>query len=96
MIDRLVATEDAQTLTVHWDSGEVSQLSAETLRHEARDAWTTREKIDFGHVTVIPGLTITGLHQIGHGGVNIHFSDGHDKAIFPFVYLRELCTSFDK
>lgn len=96
MIDQLIASNDAQHLQVHWETGEVSELRAETLRREARDAWTTRQKIDFGEVSVLPGLRITGLFQVGREGVNIHFSDGHDKAIFPFVYLRELCTDFDK
>ncbi|MCA0869441.1 DUF971 domain-containing protein [Seohaeicola saemankumensis] len=96
MIHSLCATEDARRLTVNWDSGDQSQLSAETLRREARDAWTTRQRIDFGEVSVSPGLTITGIYQIGRGGVNVHFSDGHDRAIYPFEYLRELSDRFDK
>lgn len=96
MIDQLIASDDAQNLQVHWDSGDVSELPAETLRRAARDAWSTRQKLDFGEISVVPGLKITGLFQVGPQGVNIHFSDGHDKAIYPFVYLRELCAPFDK
>lgn len=96
MIDQLIASDDATKLSIHWVDGDVSELTAATLRREARDAWSTRERIDFGEVSVAPGLTITGLAQVGPEGVNIHFSDGHDRAIFPFVYLRELCTTFDK
>ena len=96
MIDRMNASNDARNLNVYWDDGQVSRLSAETLRREARDAWTTRQKIDFGTVRVEPDLTITGLYQVGRFGVNVHFSDGHDKAIYPFVYLRELSAAHDK
>lgn len=96
MIDSLTATPDARCLQVHWETGEQSDLSAETLRREARDAWSIRERIDSGEVRVLPGITITGLFQVGHGGVNVHFSDGHDHAIFPFEYLRELSDRFDK
>lgn len=96
MINQLTASNNAQSLQVHWDDGQMSELPAETLRREARDAWSTRQRLDFGEVTVAPGLQITGLFQVGAQGVNIHFSDGHDKAVFPFAYLRELCTSFDK
>jgi len=96
MIEQLIASNDAQTLQVHWKNGDVSELSAETLRRQARDAWTTRQLIDFDEVLIAPGLCITGLYQIGAQGVNIHFSDGHDKAIYPFTYLMELCSDFDK
>jgi len=89
MIDSLAASEDCQHLTVTWESGETSQLSAALLRKEAKDAWSIRERLDHGEVTVAPGITITGLTQFGFG-VNVHFSDGHDKAIYPFPYLREL------
>lgn len=89
MIDSLTASDDCQHLTVTWESGEETILSAFFLRKEARDAWSIRERLDHGEVTVLAGISITGLTQIGNG-VNVHFSDGHDKAIYPFPYLREL------
>jgi DUF971 family protein len=35
------------------------------------------------------------LEPVGGFGVNIHFSDGHDRGIYPFVYLKELSERFD-
>ena len=95
MIDSLDASDDAQHLTVTWEDGATSTLSASVLRREAQDAWTKRERIDHGAVQVAPGLRITGLHAVGAYAVNVHFSDGHDKAIYPFVYLRDLSDRFD-
>ena len=95
MIDSLTASEDAQTLLISWTSGEETSVPASVLRRRARDAWTRREEIDFGTVRVDPGIRITALQQVGMGGVNVHFSDGHDKAIYPFEYLRTLSDSFD-
>lgn len=89
MIDSLTASDDCQHLTVTWESGEETTFSAAYLRREAKDAWSIRERLDHGEVSVLPNLRITGLAQIGNG-VNVHFSDGHDKAIYPFPYLREL------
>ncbi len=89
MIDSLTASDDCQTLTVIWDNGQKTDFPATFLRREARDAWTLRERLDHGAVSVPSGLRVTGLSQIGNG-VNVHFSDGHDKAIYPFPYLREL------
>ena len=94
MIHTLGATPDARNLTVLWDDGETTELPADFLRREARDAHSRREIIDFGEVRVDPSLTITGLFQVGREGVNVHFSDGHQRAIYPFVYLRELSDRF--
>ncbi len=89
MIDTLAASDDCQHLTVTWETGEETVFPAAYLRREAKDAWSIRERLDHGEVSVLPGIRITGLSQIGNG-VNIHFSDGHEKAIYPFPYLREL------
>ena len=95
MIDSVTATEDAKALRVCWEDGAVSTLPATDLRREARDAWSIREKLDHGEVQVDPGLTITALEHVGRMGVNVHFSDGHDRAIYPFDYLRALSERFD-
>ena len=95
MIESLTTNDTAQQLLVDWEDGSQTCLSATFLRQEAKDAWSIRERIDHGHVHVEPGIAITGLFQIGANGVNIHFSDGHDRAIYPFPYLRELSDRFD-
>jgi DUF971 family protein len=94
MIDRLSATPDHRHLIVEWENGATSELSAMTLRREARDAYSKREKLDHGEIAVAPDLTITDLIQVGVGGLNVHFSDGHERAIYPFVYLRELSDQY--
>ena len=96
MIERLTATETCEDLSVLWETGEETLLPAAFLRREAKDAWSIRERLDYGEVQVLPGIRITGLYQVGPQGVNVHFSDGHDKAIYPFTYLRELSQRFDK
>lgn len=96
MIECFTPSPDARHLTVSWEGGGSSKLSAETLRREAQDAWSKRQRIDHGEVTVPEGLFITHIAQVGAYGVNLHFSDGHDRAIYPFVYLRELSDRFDK
>lgn len=95
MIDTLIATDDARCLTVTWEDGKTTVLDADMLRREARDAWSIRERLDHGQVTVRPDITITGLVQVGPAGVNVHFSDGHERAIYPFTFLRELSDRYD-
>jgi len=94
MIDRLSATPDNRNLIVEWESGAVTKLAATTLRTEARDAHTRRAKLDHGQIDVPPDLTITNLAQVGREGLNITFSDGHDRAIYPFAYLQELSERY--
>jgi len=94
MIDCLSATQDCRTLIVEWKDGATSQLPATILRREARDAYSTRARIDHGEIKVADGLTITKLVQVGAAGVNVHFSDGHDRAVYPFVYLRKLSDQY--
>lgn len=94
MIDRLSATPDCQKLIVEWKNGVTTELPASVLRREARDAYSTRARLDHGEIAVADGLTITNLVQVGPAGVNVHFSDGHDRAIYPFVYLRELSEQY--
>ena len=94
MIDRLSATADNRHLIVEWESGEETQISAAILRQQARDAHTRRAILDYGEIKVGPDLTITGLSQVGRAGLNVTFSDGHDRAIYPFVYLRELSDQY--
>lgn len=36
------------------------------------------------------GIAITALREIGSYGVNIAFSDGHDRGIYPWSYLATL------
>ena len=95
MLDAAQTSSDAGSLTLTWSTGETSCLSAETLRKQAQDAWSKRERYETGSVRVAPGLTITDVVDIGYG-LNIHFSDGHDKAIYPAPFLRELSDGFDK
>jgi len=95
MIAKLTANLACDELMVTWDDGEVSKLSAALLRREARDAWSIRQRLDHGEVSVLPGIIITGMQQVGPEGVNLQFSDGHEKAIYPFSYLRELSDRYD-
>ena len=38
---------------------------------------------------ISPDIAVTSLEPVGSYGVQVGFSDGHDRGIFPWVYLRE-------
>ena len=55
-----------------------------------RCAHCTRARIDGKFPQSIPGVAIQTLAPMGHYGVNITFSDGHARGIYPWSYLAEL------
>lgn len=95
MLDTLRVEEDCQTLALIWDDGTETRLAATTLRAQARDASTIRQRIDTNTVKVMLGIEITAMEMVGSTGINIHFSDGHERAIYPISYLKELSDRFD-
>lgn len=62
----------------------------------AKDAASVRELYDNNMIRVDPTITITAMEMVGSTGINIQFSDGHDRAIYPIPYLKELCAAHDK
>lgn len=90
MLLDVICSQDAQHVTLHWNTGDATTLSAQTLRRAARDAGSVRARVDGTVPEIAPDLHITAMQQVGSVGVNIQFSDGHDRAIYPFAYLRSL------
>lgn len=95
MLDSLQVSDDLTSLKLSWLDGQASELTAQILRQEARDAASVRARHDHGSFAAAADLQITALEAVGTFGVNIHFSDGHDRGIYPFVYLKELSDRFD-
>lgn len=87
--EELLVVQDGTALEIRWPDG-MATISAARLRAQARDAVSRRQIIDFGEIRILPGLHITALEQVGAMGVNVHFSDGHARAIYPWPYLRAL------
>jgi DUF971 family protein len=90
--DRLDVSLDQTHLVVRWADGEMDLMAAPFLRAHARDAASVRFRMDHGAIEPPETLTIAAVEPIGAMGVNITFSDGHDRAIYPWPYLRELAA----
>ncbi len=96
MIQSIAISTDASELLLINAEGTKQALSAIKLRKAARDAGSLRERLDNGDIEVAENITITGLQQVGSTGLNIKFSDGNHRAIYPIAYLNELMQSIDK
>lgn len=80
-------------LSVTWENGETFAYTATSLREKARDANSVRIEINGWTVPPACDLTITAIEPIGNYALRLVFSDGHDRGIFPFVYLTEIATA---
>ena len=85
---RVPKTRD--TLLVEWDDGTQDRLDAALLRRRCPSAGAKRARLDAGEIIVARSLTIAAIDPIGQYAVNIAFSDGHGRGIFPFSFLRAL------
>jgi DUF971 family protein len=81
---------DGAALNVTLDSGAAFGLPAEQLRAACRCAHCRRAQIDGVFPAEFPSVTLAGVASIGHYAVNLQFSDGHARGIYPWSYLAEL------
>jgi len=66
-------------------------LTAETLRAACKCAHCTRARIDERFPSSFPGIAITDVNDLGYG-LNLSFSDGHNRGIYPSTYLLDLAS----
>ena len=88
--NELKILDDGSALSVAWDNGETIRLRASTLRHASRAATAIRARIESAEPITFEDVRLAELHPVGSYGVQIVFSDGHDRGVFPWSYLQEL------
>ena len=65
-------------------------LAAARLRAACRCAQCVRARLDGLFPPSFDGVVIVHVSAMGHYGVNIGFSDGHARGIYPWAYLSQL------
>ncbi|RXG84773.1 DUF971 domain-containing protein [Bradyrhizobium zhanjiangense] len=83
------ASADLASLLVRTTQDETISLPAETLRLSCKCAHCTRARFDDRFPKAFPGIAITEIGDLGYG-LNISFSDGHNRGIYPKPYLLSL------
>jgi len=83
---------DLSSLSITTSEGRRITLSAEQLRIACKCAHCTRARFDGRFPNAFPGIAIVGVGDLGYG-LNIAFSDGHDRGIYPRNYLSGLIDS---
>ena len=83
---------DLASLSLTTPQGQRTTLSAEQLRIACKCAHCTRARFDDRFPARFPGLAIVRVADLGYG-LNIAFSDGHDRGIYPKPYLSGLANA---
>ena len=85
-------SSDLSQLSITTSEGRRVTLAAEKLRAACKCAHCTRARFDGRFPQAFPGVAIVGVTDLGYG-LNIAFSDGHDRGIYPETYLSGLTDS---
>jgi DUF971 family protein len=82
-------SSDLASLSVTTSDRRQLTFSAETLRSACKCAHCIRARIDERFPQAFPGVAIVDVADLGYG-LNISFSDGHSRGIYPKAYLLSL------
>ena len=85
-LNSAAVTEDGSTLLLMGST----PLAAARLRAACRCAQCVRARIDGLFPPSFDGIVIEHVSPMGHYGINIGFSDGHARGIYPWAYLSQL------
>ncbi len=82
-------SSDLGALVMRTTEQQETRLTAEDLRIACKCAHCTRARFDERFPSRFPGIAIVGVGDLGYG-LNIAFSDGHNRGIYPKSYLMQL------
>ena len=80
---------DLASLSMVANGGSWVTVTAEKLRLSCKCAHCTRARFDERFPDGFPGIAIVEVADLGYG-LNISFSDGHNRGIYPKSYLASL------
>ncbi|MEC5385088.1 DUF971 domain-containing protein [Uliginosibacterium sp. H3] len=85
-----IRTDDAKgILGLDLDDGTQGELSYARLRAACRCAECTALQRRGGNIDAAE-VVLNAIAPVGGHALNLHFSDGHTRGIYPFPYLVEL------
>ena len=81
---------DRRSLRIVWKDQEEQAIAAQFLRGECRSSDSIRARIDGGSISISSDLMIERIELVGSYALNVSFSDGEDRGIYPWALLRAL------
>ena len=80
-----------QALTLQWGDG-ASSIPAVLLRASCRCAPCQSARLRGQPPAVADGIALVDAVPVGHYALQLVFSDGHDRGIYPWAALKELAA----
>jgi DUF971 family protein len=87
---RIELSAKVRRLLIHWSDGFSSDLSHRALRLQCRCAGCEYIRRSGRAVEARDDIELLAVVPYGPNAVQLRFSDGHERGIFPFQYLRGL------
>jgi DUF971 family protein len=84
--------ERSGALSLGWADASSALLSGHRLRAACRCAGCEQARRLGAAPAADAGVKLQRISPIGEFGLQLHFSDGHERGIYPWAYLRELAT----
>lgn len=85
------------TVDIGWPDGTVQRISHAVLRRHCPCADCRATRAGEGRLPDISTATrITGIVPVGVYAVQLVFSDGHERGIFPWAYLKGIVRELDQ
>lgn len=94
--ETIAIVQKGALLRLHWAQGGQQEVDAFQLRSGCRCARCVRARVEGRTPACGSAVTITNVALVGEYAVNIAFSDGHERGIFPWAYLRMLGRDFSR
>lgn len=90
VLTQIAVSDDLSFLEVTTVTGDVERLGAERLRLVCKCAHCLRARIDGAFPDRFEGIAITAVAPVGGYAINLAFSDGHARGIYPWAFLLGL------
>lgn len=89
-VPREIATDTVdRVLTLRWPDRREQRIAHAELRRACACAECRRIRLDGHVVAASPDVALIDMHMMGYG-VQLIFSDGHARGIYPWRYLEQM------
>lgn len=93
---REITTDATQRiLTIRWTNGRAQHITHAQLRRACGCAECRRLRLDGATIDITPDVTLIDLRPMGYG-VQLVFSDGHERGIYPWSYLEQIAVELSE
>lgn len=79
-------------LTLVWPDGTTQRIAHAQLRRACPCAACRRLRLAGAHIETPADIALTAIASMGYG-VQLIFSDGHDRGVFPWAWFEALETT---